>query len=156
MFNAIDFCTYYSQSGIIIINATDHILRIKELDGTIVELPSSVLPKDIPDSYKAKAKEMGTTVKKVCDSSVFIKVEREWKKMGEYLYREVFKSDGVMSIIHNIHKENKRSHTFIVGTHFAARAFPQEIAEPFYIDENTYLMESDKFRAYEVDSEFSN
>ena len=154
MFNTLDFCTHYSQSGIIIVNATDHILRIKELDGTIVELPSSVLPKDIPDSYEAKAKEMGTTVKKVCNSSLFAKVDREWMKMGDYLYREIFKSDGVMSIIDNIHKEHKRSHTFIVGTHSAARAFPNEIAEPFYIDEDTYLMESDKFRAYEVVSEY--
>ena len=67
MFNTIDFCTHYSQSGTIIVNATDYILRIKELDGTIFELPSSVLPEDIPDSYEAKAKEMGTTVKKVCN-----------------------------------------------------------------------------------------
>ena len=154
MFNTIDFCTHYSQSGIIIVNATDHVLRIKELDGTIVELPSSVLPKDIPDSYMVKAKEMGTTIKKVCDSSVFIKVEREWMKMGQYLYREVFRSDGVMSIIDKIHKEHKRSHTFIIGTHSAARAFPSEIAEPFYIDEDSYLIESDKFRAYEVVSEY--
>lgn len=67
---------------------------------------------------------------------------------------QIFKSDGVMNIIYNIHKEHKRSHTFIVGTYSAARAFPREIAEPFYIDKDTYLIESDKFRAYEVDSEF--
>ena len=97
MFDTIDFCTHYSQRGIIIVNATDHILRIKELDGTIVELPSSVLPKDIPDSYKAKAKKMRTTVKKVCDSSVFIKVEREFMRIDDYLYREVFRSDMVAS-----------------------------------------------------------
>ena len=52
MLKTINFCTYYSQSGTVIVNATDHILRIKELDGTIVELPSSVLPKDVPASYE--------------------------------------------------------------------------------------------------------
>ena len=91
MFNTIDFCTHYSQSGTVIVNATDHILRIKELDGTIVELPSSVLPKYVPESYETKAKRMGTTIKKVCNSSLFAKVEREWMKMGDYSYREVFK-----------------------------------------------------------------
>lgn len=146
MFNTIDFCTHYSQSGTIIVNATDHVLRIKELDGTIIELPSSVLPKDIPDSYEARAKEMGTTVKKVCNSSLFAKVEREWMKMSDYVYHEVFKSDGVMDIILKIQKEHRHLKTFIVGTHFAARAFSNEIVEPFYIDEATYLMEPDKFR----------
>lgn len=148
MFNTIDFCTHYSQSGTVIVNATDHILRIKELDGTIVELPSSVLPKEIPDSYEAKAKEMGTTVKKVCNSSLFAKVEREWMKMSEYSYGEIYKSDGVMGIICEIQKEHNHSRTFIVGTHFAARAFSGNIVEPFYIDEATYLMEADKFRVY--------
>lgn len=148
MFNTIDFCTHYSKSGTVIVNATDHILRIKELDGTIVELPSSVLPKEIPDSYEAKAKEMGTTVKKVCNSSLFAKVEREWMKMSEYSYREIYKSDGVMGIICEIQKEHNHSRTFIVGTHFAARAFSGNIVEPFYIDEAIYLMEADKFRVY--------
>lgn len=154
MNKTLEFCTHYSQKGIIIVNATDHILRIEELDGTIIELPSSVLPENIPDSYKAKAKDMRTTVKKLCDSSLFIKVEREWMKYGEFLYREWFKSDGVSSIIYNIHKEHNRSKTFIIGTHQAARAFPREIAEPFYIDSDNYLIESDRFRAYEVDCEW--
>ena len=149
MFSTIDFCTHYSQSGTVIVNATDHILRIKELDGTIVELPSSVLPKDIPDSYEAKAKEMGTTVKKVCNSSLFAKVEREWMKMDKYSYREMYKSDGVMNIVCKIQKEYNQSRTFIVGTHVAARAFSGNIVEPFYIDEATYLMEPDKFRVYD-------
>ena len=137
MLKTINFCTYYSQSGTVIVNATDHILRIKELDGTIVELPSSVLPKDVPASYETKAKEVGTTVKKVCNSSLFAKVEREWMKMGNYSYREMYK----------IQKESYVK-TFIVGSHFAARAFPGKIVEPFYIDEATYLMKPDKFREY--------
>ena len=106
MLKTINFCTYYSQSGTVIVNATDHILRIKELDGTIVELPSSVLPKDVPASYETKAKEVGTTVKKVCNSSLFAKVEREWMKMGNYSYREMYKSNGVMNIIFKIQKES--------------------------------------------------
>lgn len=144
----LEFCTHHSQKGIIIVNATDHILRIEELDGTIVELPSSVLPENIPDSYKAKAKDMRTTVRKVCDSSLFIKVEREWMQCGGFLYREVFKSHGGIDIIYNIHKEHNRSNTLIIGTHQAAQAFPREIAEPFYIDSDNYLIESDKFRSY--------
>ncbi len=147
MLKTINFCTYYSQSGTVIVNATDHILRIKELDGTIVELPSSVLPKDVPASYETKAKEVGTTVKKVCNSSLFAKVEREWMKMGNYSYREMYKSNGVMNIIFKIQKESYVK-TFIVGSHFAARAFPGKIVEPFYIDEATYLMKPDKFREY--------
>lgn len=148
MFNTIEFCTHYSQSGTLIVNATDHILRIKELDGTIVELPSSVLPKDIPDSYKAKAQALGTTVEKVCNSSLFAKVEREWMNIDTYLYREIYKSVGVMDIICKIQKAHIHSRVFIVGSHFAAKAFSGIIVEPFYIDEATYLFKPDKFRVH--------
>lgn len=150
MFNTIDFCTHYSQSGAIIVNATNHLLRIKELDGTIVELPSSVLPKeDIPDSYEAKAKELGSSVKKLCNSSLFANVERDWLKVTKNAYREIFKSVGVMDIICRIRKEHSNPSTFIVGTHFAARAFPGQIVEPFYIEEEKYLMEVEKFKIYD-------
>lgn len=151
MSKTIDFCTYYSQSGTVIVNVTDHILRIKENDGTIIELPSSVLPQDIPDSYKVKAKKLKTTVKEVCNSSIFAKVEREWIQANKYAFREIFKSNKVLDIVWEIQKEYSHSNLFIVGTHIAARAFPSIITEPFYIDEQNYLIEADKFRFYNVD-----
>lgn len=148
MKKTIEFCTYRSQNGLVLVNATDHVLRIKEPDCTIIELPSSVFPQnmDIPDSYKAKAKDLGTNVKKVCDSSLFIKVEIAEMEISQCVYCEMFKSDGVLNIIEDILKYHDKP--LIIGTRSAARAFPKEIVEPFYINKKTCLIKADKFRTY--------
>ena len=122
---------------------------MKELDGTMIEIPSSVLPKNIPDSYEAKARELKTTVKEVCDSSLFIKVEREWFD-GGYVQYETFKYDrgAVLDIFRIIKGNSPYGLDFIIGTYLAARVFPNDIMEPFYIDLNNYFIESYKFKEY--------
>lgn len=149
MDKTLEFCKYRSKKGIRIINTTDHILRMKELDGTMIEIPSSVLPKNIPDSYEAKARELKTTVKEVCDSSLFIKVESEWVD-GGYVQYERFKYDekAVFDIFRIISGNRPYGLDFIIGTYPAARVFPNHIIEPFYIDSNNYLIESYKFKEY--------
>ena len=40
------FCSGRTKNNLIIVNATNHILRVKEEDGSILEIPSSVWPTD--------------------------------------------------------------------------------------------------------------
>lgn len=150
MDKTLEFCKYHLKKGPTLINTTNHILRVKELDGAIIEIPSSVLPVNIPDSYEAKARELKTTVREVCDSSLFIEVEREWVDDGCYMQYERFKYDeeAVLDIFSTIRGDYPRGLDFIIGTYPAARAFPDRIKEPVYIDSKIYLIESNKFKAY--------
>lgn len=147
MFKTIEFCSHYEKNGNIIVNATDHILRMQHSDGSIVEIPSSVLPKDIPDSYKEKAKKLGTTVEEVCDSSLFIWLKKEKTEINDL--------SNVISVISNICEEHDYNKTFILSTHPVAVyfAFNEEpiIFEPIYIDKDNYLIKSDFLAYYQMD-----
>ena len=96
MDKTVNFCSYrFPSDKVIVVNATDRLIRMKKPDGEgIVEIPSSVLPKgEIPEAYKTRAKELDTTVEKVCDASLFIDVEREFvQTRQEFVYREKFKA----------------------------------------------------------------
>lgn len=144
-------CTYYCRSGAAIINATDHLLRLKEKDGTIVEIPSSVMPKgELPKVYKETAAELYTTPAKLFDGSIFINIKKEEYKVREFIYKDLYKTVGnsVLEIISRIREEYPYE-VFIVASEMAARNFGElGVVEPVYLDEDEGIIMNDKFKSY--------
>lgn len=150
LFNIVAFCTYYSQDDLVIVNATDRILRMKEKDGTIVEIPSSVLPKGkLPKVYTEKAEELHEDPKKIFDGSIFINLEIEEWEVRKCVYEDVCKTVGnsVFDIISMINKCHPYDGVIIVGTTLAARNFGEfGVVEPVYIKDDVIL--GNKFKLY--------
>lgn len=154
LFNIVEFCTYYSQNHLVIVNATDHILRMKEKDGTIVEIPSSVLPKEkLPKVYKEKAEELHTDPKKIFDGAIFINLQTEEWKVSECVYEDVCKTVGnsAFNIISMINEYHSWCHPYeqliIVGTTLAARNFGKfGVVEPVSLEDDVIM--GNKFKLY--------
>ncbi|MCI9421042.1 MAG: hypothetical protein HFG32_13785 [Eubacterium sp.] len=150
LFNIVEFCTYYSQNGLVIVNATDRILRMKEKDGTIVKIPSSVLPKGkLPKVYEQMAEELHTAPKKIFDGSIFINLKIEEWEVSKCVYAEVCKTVGnsVFDIISKINECHPCGRAIIVGTTTAARNFGDfGVVEPVYIEDNVIM--GNKFKLY--------
>ncbi len=53
-----------TKNNLIIVNANNHILRVKEEDGSILEIPSSVWPTDdvLRNFYKKRAQVLGLSL----------------------------------------------------------------------------------------------
>ncbi len=150
LFNIVEFCTYYSQNDLTIVNATDHILRMKEKDGTIVEIPSSVLPKGkLPKVYEEKAEELHADPKKIFDGSIFINLKIDEWEVRKCVYEDVCKTVGnsVFDIISMINKCHPYDGVIIVGTMLAARNFGEfGVVEPVYIKDDVIM--GNKFKLY--------
>ena len=149
LFNIVEFCTYYSQNDLVIVNATDRILRMKEKDGTIVEIPSSVLPKGkLPKVYEEKAEELHTDPKKIFDGSIFINLKIEEWKVRKCVYDDVCKTVGnsvfdIISMINEYHSYD----VIIVGTTPAARNFGEfGVVEPVSLKDGVIM--GNKFKLY--------
>lgn len=160
MKETIDFCSYrFPADNIVVVNLTDQLLRMKNPDGKdIVEIPSSVLPKGrIPEAYKAKAKELGVKVKKVCDSSLFVNVERCFLESKTFIHREFFRRkngpDGML-VDSKVYKHfGYGMNIILVGTHNAARAYPRYLVEAVPDDDEKGIIRCDKFIGYELQVE---
>lgn len=144
--------SYYSKEGFLIVNATDKLLRLKEKDGSIVDLPSSVLPK--PKSkysklYRQIAIQHGyNDPKNFFDSSFFINLDPVEAKVKDGVYNVWYKTLGrsCFDIFDDI--ENRISHNaIIVGTHDAALAWPDhDVVEAIPLSNG--IIRADKFRSY--------
>lgn len=154
LFNIVDLCSYYSQNGLVIVNVTDQILRLKEKDGTVVEIPSSVLPEgETPKVYKEKSNELfGSFKKRLFDGSLFINLEIEELQVHKCVYKEFCKTIGnsVFDIISKIEEVYPCEDVVIVGTPIAARHFGNfghfGVVEPVYLEDGT--IRYDKFKLY--------
>lgn len=151
LFNIVDFCSYYSQNGLVIVNVTDQILRLKEQDGTIVEIPSSVLPEgEVPKVYEEKLREMHAGFERHhFDGSIFINLKVEESEVRKCVYKEVCTTIGnsVFDIISKIRECYPWSSVVIVGTTVAAKNFGDfGVVEPVYLEDGT--IRGDKFKLY--------
>lgn len=159
MKETIDFCSYQFKAGnIIVVNATSQSIRMKNPDGEgIVEIPSSVLPKgEIPKAYKTKAKELHTKVKKVCDSSLFVDVERCFTE-DMLIHREYFRTNGPdgENVAERIRKHfGHGMNIILVGTYNAARAYPRCMVEAIPDDEKKGTVRCNGFIGYEVQLDY--
>ena len=149
------FCRGRTKNNLIIVNATNHILRVKEEDGSILEIPSSVWPTDdvLRNFYKKRAQVLGLSLiylRHLLDSSLFINVQVSELEVRRFVYENQYKSVGnsAISILENITSCYPYQDMVIVGTTVAAKTYPKYVVTPTYIDRENNLIRCNKFMSY--------
>lgn len=150
----VDLCTYHAKNGLILVNTTEKVLRVKELDSSIEYILSSVYPKDldsIPERYIAKAEEYGIEIsdlRAMCNSSLLIDVKLKMEEIRKCIFKETFicKNKQILDIITRIIKKYPTERLVIIGSAEAAKAFPSYIVEPVYLGDN--IIRCDYFKSY--------